>query len=123
MKTTLRQWVIGEISRDPGITIGEGRWGQKEAVFAGGTEIAHFHGPDEIDIRIDREIWKVEYPQVPPDERRATSKWRAIQMRNKVDAKLVLKILRSAAMEAKHSGTLPRGSSARRVQKSAANLR
>ena len=83
-----------------GVQLGTSRHTGAEAFFLGKTEIAHFHGDDEIDLRLTKRAQK-EYAELVRGDSRVTfresgSDWIAIEFERAADVAYVLKLVRLA---------------------------
>jgi hypothetical protein len=90
------------LGRWPGVEIGKSRFGGLEAFFVEGREFAHFHGPNELDIRLTRRVQRVQraQPSLLEDERvgfrERPSDWVTYRFENSEDCKCAEALLRLA---------------------------
>ena len=75
-----------------GVTSGPSTLAKTTAFFAGGEELAHFHGDDEIDVRLPPRHQRDYVTRGPVRPRPHPSPWIAIRFESEADVELALEM-------------------------------
>lgn len=99
----LRKELQARLLDHPEIELKKSRFADKEAFFVGKREIAHFHGNNEIDIRLTKaEIRKRGYAKTGDSRihlRNPSGDWVEVGFRKEQDLDLVVEIASAAVKE------------------------
>lgn len=76
-----------------GITSGPSTLANTTAFFAGGTEIAHFHGEEEVDVYLPSSLQREYVTRDPVRPRPHASPWIAVRITTEADVELALEMI------------------------------
>ena len=96
MRSELEQ----RLAEIPGLKRGPSRFGHESAYFAGGREVAHFHGEERMDVRLTRERIRERASEGGFDERvrtrGASADWVEVRVTRRQDFPLALSLVEEA---------------------------
>lgn len=100
MVPSLADDLDGEITALEGVIKGKSRWSDRTAYTVAGREFVHFHGPDEMDIRLTTQLQSQHKGRLQADSRvgfrRNRSEWITFALRSAEDAGDALEWIRLA---------------------------
>ena len=83
-----------------GAALGDGAFADGPAIWVGKREIAHFDGPDDLEIRLTKAVIRERRSELRANEavelRRSTSDWILVRVRSRPDFDLAYALVRDA---------------------------
>jgi hypothetical protein len=83
-----------------GAALGDGAFADGPAIWVGKREIAHFHGPDDLEVRLTRAVIRERRTELRAHEgielRRSTSDWICVRVRSGSDFDLAYTLVEDA---------------------------
>jgi hypothetical protein len=83
-----------------GAALGEGAFASGAAIWVGKREVAHFDGPDELDVRLTKSVIHERRPELSSDERvelrPRTSDWIRVRVRSQSEFDHAFALLQDA---------------------------
>ena len=91
---------MGRCADIKGAALGEGAFAPGPAIWVGTREVAHFDGPDEVDVRLTKPVIRERRSELRSDERvelrRSTSDWIRVRVRAESELDHAFALIRDA---------------------------